>query len=170
MTRWGALFVSACMGVSTSYMYVEVSSNSRHSGFWFTHVPTSAFAEQNGMSLVLCSRYVFHPTLSLGTLECILPLAFLVAYNIRLLHHNMDPLSSPFPPFFSPSFPSPTLLQGFTSQQLSLVESSTVMIEEREKEISSIVQSISDISEMYRDLATMVVDQVDTLCRTTDLP
>ena len=34
------------------------------------------------------------------------------------------------------------------------------MIEEREKEITSIVQSISEINEMYRDLATLVVDQV----------
>ena len=51
-------------------------------------------------------------------------------------------------------------LQGFTSQQMSLVEHSTVMIEEREKEIRSIVQSISEINEMYRDLATMIVDQV----------
>ena len=53
-----------------------------------------------------------------------------------------------------------SILQGFTGQQLSMVESSTMMIEEREKEIQSIVQSISDINEMYRDLATMVVDQV----------
>ena len=41
-----------------------------------------------------------------------------------------------------------------------MVEQSTVMIEEREKEIRSIVQSISEINEMYRDLATMIVDQV----------
>ena len=51
-------------------------------------------------------------------------------------------------------------VQGFTSQQMSMVEQSTVMIEEREKEIRSIVQSISEINEMYRDLATMIVDQV----------
>ena len=43
---------------------------------------------------------------------------------------------------------------------MSLVEYSTVMIEEREKEIRSIVQSILEINEMYRDLATMIVDQV----------
>ena len=43
---------------------------------------------------------------------------------------------------------------------MSLVERNTVMIEEREKEIISIVQSISEISEMYRDLATLIVDQV----------
>ena len=43
---------------------------------------------------------------------------------------------------------------------MSMVENSVAMIEEREKEITAIVQSISEISEMYRDLATMVVDQV----------
>ena len=50
--------------------------------------------------------------------------------------------------------------KGFTTQQMSMVESSTVVIEEREREIQSIVQSISEINEMYRDLATMIVDQV----------
>ncbi len=50
--------------------------------------------------------------------------------------------------------------KGFTHQQLAMVESSAVMIEEREREIQSIVQSISEINEMYRDLATMIVDQV----------
>ena len=43
---------------------------------------------------------------------------------------------------------------------MPLVENSVAMIEEREKEITAIVQSISEINEMYRDLATMVVDQV----------
>ena len=43
-----------------------------------------------------------------------------------------------------------------------MVESTTVIIEEREKEIRSIVQSISEINEMYRDLATLIVDQVHT--------
>ena len=45
-------------------------------------------------------------------------------------------------------------------QQMALVEKNTVLIEEREKEIIAIVQSISEINEMYRDLATMVVEQV----------
>lgn len=43
---------------------------------------------------------------------------------------------------------------------MALVEQNTSMIEERDKEIVAIVQSISEINEMYRDLATMVVDQV----------
>ena len=37
------------------------------------------------------------------------------------------------------------------------------MIEEREKEITAIAQSIPEINEMYRDLAIMVVDQVYTI-------
>lgn len=41
-----------------------------------------------------------------------------------------------------------------------MVEENAVEIEEREREIIAIVQSISDINEMYRDLATMIVDQV----------
>ena len=54
---------------------------------------------------------------------------------------------------------------------MSLVENSVAMIEEREKEITAIVQSISEINEMYRDLATMVVDQVIivTLCECVDI-
>ena len=47
---------------------------------------------------------------------------------------------------------------------MSMVENSVAMIEEREKEITAIVQSISEINEMYRDLATMVIDQVGVIC------
>ncbi len=43
---------------------------------------------------------------------------------------------------------------------MALVEQNTTMIEERDKAIITIVQSISEINEMYQDLATMVVDQV----------
>ena len=50
--------------------------------------------------------------------------------------------------------------QGFTETQQAMVESTTVIIEEREKEIQTIVQSIAEINEMYRDLATLIVDQV----------
>lgn len=50
--------------------------------------------------------------------------------------------------------------QGFTDDQLLLVEQNTVMVEEREREIRQIVQSISDLNEIFRDLASMVVEQV----------
>lgn len=52
------------------------------------------------------------------------------------------------------------LFQGFTDDQLMLVEQNTVMVEEREREIRQIVQSISDLNEIFRDLAGMVVEQV----------
>lgn len=42
-----------------------------------------------------------------------------------------------------------------------LVEENTVMVEEREREIRQIVQSISDLNEIFRDLAGMVVEQVN---------
>lgn len=40
------------------------------------------------------------------------------------------------------------------------MEENTVMVEEREREIRQIVQSISDLNEIFRDLAGMVVEQV----------
>ena len=49
---------------------------------------------------------------------------------------------------------------GFSDNQLSQLEDNTEVIEQREKEIQSIVQSISQINEMYKDLATMIVEQV----------
>ena len=41
-----------------------------------------------------------------------------------------------------------------------LVEENSVMVEEREREIRQVVQSISDLNEIFRDLAGMVVEQV----------
>lgn len=52
--------------------------------------------------------------------------------------------------------------QGFTGDQMRLVEDNTALIELREKEIQSIVQSISELNEIFRDLATMIVEQVST--------
>lgn len=61
------------------------------------------------------------------------------------------------------------MFQGFTDDQLMLVGQNTVMVEEREREIRQIVQSISDLNEIFRDLAGMVVEQVfkakTRLCR-----
>lgn len=59
------------------------------------------------------------------------------------------------------------LCQGFTDDQLMLVEQNTVVVEEREREIRQIVQSISDLNEIFRDLAGMVVEQART-CRKRD--
>lgn len=49
---------------------------------------------------------------------------------------------------------------GFTGGQMAQLEDNTEIIEQREREIQSIVQSISEINEMYKDLATMIVEQV----------
>lgn len=51
-------------------------------------------------------------------------------------------------------------LQGFTDEQLALVQQNTLLVEEREREIRQIVQSISDLSEVFRDLGAMIIEQV----------
>uniref|UniRef100_A0A8C7QK18 Syntaxin 16 n=1 Tax=Oncorhynchus mykiss TaxID=8022 RepID=A0A8C7QK18_ONCMY len=55
--------------------------------------------------------------------------------------------------------------KGFTDDQLVLVEQNTVMVEEREREVRQIVQSITDLNEIFRDLAGMVVEQGTVLDR-----
>nr|XP_033818462.1 syntaxin-16 isoform X2 [Geotrypetes seraphini] len=55
--------------------------------------------------------------------------------------------------------------RGFTDDQLVLVQQNTLMVEEREREIRQIVQSISDLNEIFRDLGTMVVEQGTVLDR-----
>ncbi|XP_063951099.1 syntaxin-16-like [Lytechinus pictus] len=55
--------------------------------------------------------------------------------------------------------------RGFTDAQMQDVEQNTEVIEQREKEVSHIVQSISDLNEIFRDLANMVVEQGTVLDR-----
>lgn len=55
--------------------------------------------------------------------------------------------------------------RGFTSDQMRLAEENSALIEQREKEIQSIVQSISELNEIFRDLATMIVEQGTILDR-----
>ncbi|XP_069808491.1 syntaxin-16 isoform X3 [Dendropsophus ebraccatus] len=55
--------------------------------------------------------------------------------------------------------------RGFSDDQLALVQQNTLMVEEREREIRQIVQSISDLNEIFRELATMVVEQGTVLDR-----
>lgn len=50
--------------------------------------------------------------------------------------------------------------KGFSTGQLAQLEDNTLSLEQREREIESILRSISDINEMYKDLATMIVEQV----------
>ena len=51
-------------------------------------------------------------------------------------------------------------LQGFTAAQMQMTEDNTQYVLEREKEVQQIVRSIHDLNEIFKDLATMVVDQV----------
>ena len=55
--------------------------------------------------------------------------------------------------------------QGFTDAQMQAMMYNTEMVEEREQEISKIVQSITDLNMIFRDLAQMVVDQGTVLDR-----
>ncbi|XP_004717191.1 syntaxin-16 isoform X1 [Echinops telfairi] len=55
--------------------------------------------------------------------------------------------------------------RGFTDEQLVLVEQNTLLVEEREHEIRRIVQSISDLNEIFRDLGAMIVEQGTVLDR-----
>ncbi|XP_006024144.1 syntaxin-16 [Alligator sinensis] len=55
--------------------------------------------------------------------------------------------------------------RGFTDDQLVLVEQNTLMVEEREREIRQVVQSISDLNEIFRDLGAMIVEQGTVLDR-----
>ncbi|CAB1353888.1 unnamed protein product, partial [Coregonus sp. 'balchen'] len=46
-------------------------------------------------------------------------------------------------------------------EDIALYEMNTVMVEEREREVRQIVQSITDLNEIFRDLAGMVVEQAE---------
>lgn len=58
-----------------------------------------------------------------------------------------------------------TFGRGFSSSQSVLVEKNDRMIEEREEEIQKVVQSISDLAEIFRDLSSIVVEQGTILDR-----
>ncbi|ELT96875.1 hypothetical protein CAPTEDRAFT_120786, partial [Capitella teleta] len=55
--------------------------------------------------------------------------------------------------------------RGFTSQQMLQVEDNSQFVKERDKEIHKIVQSIHDLNEIFKDLASMIVDQGSILDR-----
>ncbi|XP_054580486.1 syntaxin-16 isoform X2 [Eptesicus fuscus] len=55
--------------------------------------------------------------------------------------------------------------RGFTDDQLVLLDQNTLMVEEREREIQQIVQSISDLNEIFRDLGAMIIEQGTVLDR-----
>lgn len=54
---------------------------------------------------------------------------------------------------------------GFTTQQLSLIETQDASISQRENEINQIAKSISDLATVFKDLQTFVIDQGTLLDR-----
>ena len=55
--------------------------------------------------------------------------------------------------------------QGFSDAQMQALMDNTEMVEDREREISNIVQSITELNSIFRDLAQMIVDQGTVLDR-----
>ncbi|XP_076470654.1 syntaxin-16-like [Babylonia areolata] len=55
--------------------------------------------------------------------------------------------------------------KGFTTAQIQLVEENSSMVQQREHEIAQIVRSIQDLNDIFKDLATMIVDQGTILDR-----
>ena len=58
--------------------------------------------------------------------------------------------------------------QGFTASQTQQVADNTMIVVEREREITQIVRSIHDLNEIFKDLAVMIVDQVRMDCITNE--
>ena len=50
--------------------------------------------------------------------------------------------------------------QGFSMVQIQEVEDNTEFVQQREREVTHIVRSIQDLNEIFKDVASMVVDQV----------
>ncbi|KAJ8303132.1 hypothetical protein KUTeg_019528, partial [Tegillarca granosa] len=55
--------------------------------------------------------------------------------------------------------------KSFTGAQKQMVEENTLFTQHREKEITQIVRSITDLNEIFKDLSAMVVDQGSILDR-----
>jgi len=55
--------------------------------------------------------------------------------------------------------------QGLTTSQLLMVEENNVMVRQREKEINKMVQSITDLNLIFKELAGMVAEQGSVLDR-----
>lgn len=55
--------------------------------------------------------------------------------------------------------------RGFSNDQVAIVKQNSVNVEQREEEIRSVVQSIADLSEIFKDLNQMVIEQGTVLDR-----
>lgn len=49
--------------------------------------------------------------------------------------------------------------RGFTEMQMLALQENTAMVEEREREITQIVSTIAELQTIFKDLATLVIDQ-----------
>lgn len=54
---------------------------------------------------------------------------------------------------------------GFRADQLAMVDNSNILAEERDKEIRKIVETITELAQIMRDLSTLVVEQGTILDR-----
>lgn len=52
------------------------------------------------------------------------------------------------------------VVQGFSEQALKEVEGMEARISQREKDIKLIAKSITELAEIFKDLNTLVIDQV----------
>ncbi|CAM9403645.1 unnamed protein product, partial [Heterosigma akashiwo] len=48
---------------------------------------------------------------------------------------------------------------GFTAQQMAVLEDTETLVQERDQEINHIVQSIEELSTIFKELAVLVIDQ-----------
>jgi len=54
---------------------------------------------------------------------------------------------------------------GFTQQQMSVLEDTETLVQERDEEINKIVKSIEELSTIFKELAVLVIDQGTVLDR-----
>mmetsp|Transcript_30565 Transcript_30565/g.48056 ORF Transcript_30565/g.48056 Transcript_30565/m.48056 type:complete len:191 (+) Transcript_30565:398-970(+) len=54
---------------------------------------------------------------------------------------------------------------GFTAQQMAVLEDTETLVQERDQEINHIVQSIEELSTIFKELAVLVIDQGTVLDR-----
>jgi len=57
------------------------------------------------------------------------------------------------------------VLQGFTAQQLMILEETEQMVNERDEEITRIARSIEELAQIFKELAVLVIDQGTILDR-----
>lgn len=56
-------------------------------------------------------------------------------------------------------------MQGFTTQQLELLENDSATIQQREREVRKIAESIKELGDIFKELSTLIIDQGTILDR-----